>query len=76
MWIDCFGVKESKIKSNRDVQDIGKVEVPYDKSFSLEENAGTQGHDKRLFNGKYKQHLFTSRVVDKWNRLDEDSIRY
>ena len=44
------------------------------KFFSLAYYNGTRGHDKKLFKkrvGRYKQHFFSARVVDKWNELDE-----
>ena len=54
-----------------------KVEVPYDKFFSLAQYAGTRGHDKKLFKkrvGRYKQHFFSARVVDRWNELDDKTV--
>ena len=54
-----------------------KLEVPYAKFFALAEYPGTRGHDKKLFKkrvGRYKKNFFSSRVVDNWNELDDETV--
>ena len=54
-----------------------KVEVPRDRFFTQKQYDGTRGHGMKLFKkrvGRYKQHFFSARVVDRWNELDEKIV--
>jgi hypothetical protein len=54
-----------------------KVEVPRERFFATKQYDGTRGHTMKLFKkrvGRYKQHFFSVRVVDRWNELDEKIV--
>jgi hypothetical protein len=53
------------------------VEVPRERFFATKQYDGTRGHTMKLFKkrvGRYKQHFFSVRVVDRWNELDEKIV--
>ena len=55
----------------------GKVDVPYDRYFTLAHYSSTRGHKCKLFKqrvGPRKKNVFSARVVDKWNSLDEAGV--
>ena len=78
MWVNYIG----KEKGEGDLIETykimtGKVNVPYERFFTLAHYSSTRGHKFKVFKkrvGARKKIFFSARAVDSWNRLDEKTV--
>jgi ribonucleases P/MRP protein subunit RPP40 len=55
----------------------GREGIPYERFFTIEQTSRTMGHKLKLYKervGKWKSRFFNARVIDPWNKLDENTV--
>ena len=52
----------------------GWSRTSFDSMFTLSSNTQTRGHSAKLTKNSIRRHFFSERVIDRWNRLDQQVI--